>query len=50
MSVKLGDFGISIKKPNNAGFDYSSELKGLTVNYSSQDIIKKYNNGEIVSF
>ena len=40
--VKLGDFGVSLKLPNNSNFDDKFYLKGLTFDYSMDHLIEKF--------
>ena len=47
MSVKLGDFGISIKLSEEAADEEEYEIKGVTKGYSSKQIIKKYDAGMV---
>ena len=50
MSVKFGDFGISVKIPDNADNSYKDYIKGITANYASKTAFKKYSNDDQFTF
>jgi serine/threonine protein kinase len=47
--IKLGDFGISIKLPDNIKATDSFVLKGLTRKFSSELVNQKWNSSELIS-
>jgi serine/threonine protein kinase len=50
-SVKIGDFGVSMKIPNSSPMDEPLyDVKGLTLDFSKRSIIQKYMDSEKVSF
>ena len=50
MSVKFGDFGVSLKIPDKADYSYTQQLVGITKMYSSKSAVDKYEAGEALSF
>ena len=50
MSVKFGDFGVSLKIPDKADYSYKQQLAGITNMYSSKYAVHKIETGEPFSF
>ena len=46
LTVKLGDFGISIKLPDNTKDDDLFDLRGMTYYYTDPDIRHRSENNE----
>lgn len=46
LSVKLADFGVSVKIPANASMDDKLSLVGLTNSYSLEEVIYSYKCGD----
>jgi serine/threonine protein kinase len=51
MSIKLGDFGVSVKVPDNQNFDEEDlYIKGLTYDFSNKNITQKFHDDQRFSF